>query len=83
MMSCNIYKYLKSSINITRLLLYNKSLLFITGVHGTIHEFYSHAFSRNLVMENNRVMGAKNIIVDGKNLGAVQLNGMYYTLVLF
>lgn len=34
-------------------------------------------------MENNRVMGAKNIIVDGKNLGAVQLNGMYYTLVLF
>lgn len=34
-------------------------------------------------MENNSVMGAQNIIVDGINLGAVQLNGMYYTFVLF
>lgn len=34
-------------------------------------------------MENNSVMGAQNIIVNGMNLGAVQLNGMYYTFVLF
>lgn len=34
-------------------------------------------------MENKSVTGAQNIIVDGMNLGAVQLNGMYYTFVLF
>lgn len=55
----------------------------MTGVHGTIYEIYSHAFSRNFEMENNSVMGAQNIIVNGVNLGAVQLNGMYYTFVLF
>lgn len=34
-------------------------------------------------MKNYSVMGAQNIIVNGMNLGAVQLNGMYYTFVLF
>lgn len=34
-------------------------------------------------MENNSFTGAQNIIVGGVNLGAVQLNGMYYTFVLF
>lgn len=42
--------------------------------------FYFHVFSRYSEVINNCVKGAQNIEVDGINLGAIQLDGMYYIL---